>query len=175
MAKSSNSGSNNIALGIGLGVGLTLAIVIVGLGLWLCVRRKRTFPTAGESQLPAQEPVVPHQEVKPVVGGGGTAQISRKAVASQRDQSKSPESQTTELMAEGVRRELSGRDVRSFPVIPPSSPISLPGEHEVSGEGLSRELPGQSRSPPPGYSHAAAPQPELEGQSYGQDARWELQ
>jgi hypothetical protein len=173
VAKSSNSGSNKIALGVGLGVGITLGIIVVGVGLWFCLRRKRVSQTTEEYRPSVQEPVVPHQEVKPVMGVGGAAQISRKAVPTQRDQSKSPVSQTTELTGEGVRRELSGRDAR--PVTSPSSPVSLPGEHEVSGEGLSRELPGQSRSPPPVYSHAAVPQPELEGQGHVQAPRWELQ
>jgi hypothetical protein len=74
--------------------------------------------------------------------------------------------QTTEVTGESEER----MDGFLVPVSP-SSPVSAPREHEVSGEALSRELPGQSRSPPPDYSQAAAPYP---GQVHGQGQRWEL-
>jgi hypothetical protein len=111
------------------------------------------------------------EEVKPAMAVGGAAPIQRKALA---PRSKSPESQTTELTGEGVRRELSGRDIHPFPIISPSSPISVPGEHEVHGDGLSRELPAESRSPPPVYSRATASQPRSGEQVYEQGQLSEL-
>jgi len=44
----------------------------------------------------------------------------------------------------------------------------------MSGQSLSKELPAQSRSPPPIYSQAAASHSGLGEQIYGQGHRWEL-
>lgn len=51
---------------------------------------------------------------------------------------------TTELSAEGVSRELSGREVHLIPA--PSPPVALPGQHEMQGEGQHRpEMQGEGQ------------------------------
>ena len=82
-----------------------------------------------------------------------------------------------ELTGEGVYRELSGREMNPFPPpVSPSSPVVMPGEHEMSGKGRQGELPGQARSPLPDYSHAMGYQAGSGGQAHGQvrEQRWEL-
>jgi len=104
----------------------------------------------------------------------GPSPISRKAVPMQ---TPSPLSQTTELTGEGVYHELSGREMNPFPPpVSPSSPVAMPKEHEMSGEGRPGELPGQARSPPSDYSHAMGCQAGSGGQAHGQvgEQGWEL-
>lgn len=151
----SNSGPNKTILGVGLGLGIPLALGIVGFGLWLCLRRRRRT-----------QPTVPAQVVEPGMEVVGTSAIPRKAVPTHRP---SPHIQNTEIMAEGEER------TDTFPVpVSPSSPVLVNGEQEVSGEGLVRELPGQSQTPPPDYSQAAVSQPGSTEQAHGQGRRWEL-
>jgi hypothetical protein len=120
-----------------------------------------------------QQHAAPDQVVLPAAAMAPSP-IPRKAVPAQIP---SPLSQTTELTGEGVRRELSAREMNTFPSpMSPGSPVTMPREYEMSGEGQAGELPGQARSPPPDYPHAVARQPGLGGQAPGQvgEPRWEL-
>lgn len=150
----SSSGPNRTTLGVGLGLGIPLAFALVGVGLWCCLRRRRR-----------PRRIAPAQVVEPGKEVIGTSAIPRKAVPAQVAQVPSPLSQTTMAMSVSERMDV-------FPVpVSPRAPAPAPREHEVSSEALSRELPGQSRSPPPDYSQAPASQPM---QVYGQGQRWEM-
>lgn len=140
---------------MGLGLGIPLALAIMALGLWFCLRRRRR-----------RQPAVTIQVAEPGMEVVGSSAILRKDVSTQ---GPSSQIQTREIIGASEER----MDTFLVPVSP-SLPVSTPTEHEVSGEGLSMELPGQSRSPPPNYSQASASQPRSGGQVYGEGHRWEL-
>ncbi|KAH6842287.1 hypothetical protein B0I37DRAFT_195275 [Chaetomium sp. MPI-CAGE-AT-0009] len=101
---------------------------------------------------------------------GSQSPIPRKPVATaSRAQSLSSAPGTGELGGQDIRRELGGTGLHPFPVIAPSSPVLVPGQHELHGMGRQTELPGQPTSLPPQYYQATV----SPGTPTGRD-RWEL-
>lgn len=167
-------------------------IAILGGALaWWFLRKKRRNQFVAKNQSPEYVPPVETVQRTPPPPNHQDS-ISRKPVASPIVSPVSPVTKTTELSGDGISRELSGREIALLPS--PSPPVTLPGQHEMQGEGQHRpempgdaqhrlemdgqgrlaemtgearppELSGQSQSPPPRYSHHHAP---------AQEQRWEL-
>ncbi|KAJ4315354.1 hypothetical protein N0V84_008430 [Fusarium piperis] len=163
--------SDNSAVKIGVGVAVpVVAIAAIGLFAWWFIRRRKQRQA---QTLPTTQPVT-----ETTTGGGaGIAPerkdtIQRKPIGATAVSPVSSVSQTNELSGVGVQRELSGREVQSFPAVTPSPPVVVPGQHEMTGDGWRPnlemdgrdarvemsgearppELPGQTSSPPPVYT-----------------------
>ncbi|KAK7397517.1 hypothetical protein QQX98_013111 [Neonectria punicea] len=176
---------DNSSVKIGVGVAVPVVAILGAALAWWFWRRRRNArfapgvqpsEEAGTSNTSTTHPPMSAVPVarKPV----GSSAVSPVSAAV------SPVSKTNELAGHGVQRELGGQEIHPFPVVTPSPPIAAAGHHEVNGDtawrpemdgqgqrvevsrdGRPPELPGQSQSPPPGYTHAT------QGQS---TQRWEL-
>ncbi|KAJ3526653.1 hypothetical protein NM208_g11087 [Fusarium decemcellulare] len=168
---SDSSDNSGVKIGVGVAVPV-VAIIAGGLFAWWFYKHKKQ--RKGRVP-PATEPL---SEVTTGDGGAGVAAAStpEKKETIQRKP-------TNELSGDGIRREVSGREVQPFPNMTPSPPIVVAGQHEMngqgwrpdlemdgrdarvemSGEGRPPELQGQqTRSPPPVYTQQETTQ------------RWEL-
>lgn len=140
----SSSKSNTIALGVGLGVGIPAALAVASLAIWSCIWKRRRNRRREFSQNAALPPVMGEQSDEHYRTPGpftplppAVSSISRKPVGT-------PQSQMKELPGQGVKRELGGQELHPFPIISPSSPVTVPGQHGMMGEGEMHELPGQT-------------------------------
>lgn len=141
-------------MGIGIGVGVG-AFAIIAFGAWFCLRRRRRSQRQGSATPlpPPAEPektnsYIPPAPVSQTNSPVAAAAIARKPVKAQEQVAVSPISSTTELEGgQGVRREISGREIHPFPVINQNQPpVVVPGEYELHGHG----------TPPPNYQYQQA-------------------
>ncbi|KAH8881059.1 hypothetical protein GQ53DRAFT_519772 [Thozetella sp. PMI_491] len=174
----SESGPNKVALGVGLGVGIPVAIALASVGIWFgCRRRPKTLPAPPDEQLdyPGNQPMVaPYHPTQyggltsAVVSNPSPGPVPEKEVSSKMHSP--PLGQERELTGEGLRRELSGREMQnSTAIIPSSLPSTAISNHEMSGATISGELSGQSWSPQPGELSGqgwSPPPRELAGQGW---------
>ncbi|KAI5467229.1 hypothetical protein BGZ63DRAFT_418951 [Mariannaea sp. PMI_226] len=165
---SSSDGHNsksNSSVKIGVGVAVPVAaILIAALGWWFW-RRRRGSP----NNQPSPETGITNTSVAPPPMG--SMPINRKPV----NATVPPHSKINELSdAVKPKGEIDGQEVQFIPTVATATPTDTTGRHEVngdsalrpemdgqsprgeiSGEGRPSELPGQTQSPPPGYTHAS--------------------
>ncbi|KAH8586502.1 hypothetical protein B0O99DRAFT_644374 [Bisporella sp. PMI_857] len=140
-APASQSGPNKVALRAGLGVGIPAFIVLVGVGVWLCRRRRRDTQPPMQEQWPQYLPSQDGAEAPSLLAQPGSPPSAATPVAS-------PVLQKTELAGgEGVRREISSVEVHPFPIINPSQPVAVPGNHELYAQNTGPELPEDISTP----------------------------
>ncbi|KAH8586987.1 hypothetical protein B0O99DRAFT_694953 [Bisporella sp. PMI_857] len=139
-APASVSGPNKVALGAGLGVGIPAFIALVGVGVWLCLRKRRDTQTLVQ-QWPQYLPSQDVAKAPSFLAQPGSPSSAATPVAS-------PVLQKTELAGgEGVRREISGMEVHPFPIINPSQPVVVAGNHELHAQSTGPELLEDTTTP----------------------------
>ncbi|KAF4467939.1 hypothetical protein FALBO_5173 [Fusarium albosuccineum] len=182
---SDSSDNSGVKIGVGVAVPV-VAIIAGGLFAWWFYKHKKQ--RKGRVP-PATEPL---SEVTTGDGGAGVAAastpekketIQRKPVGAAAVSPVSSFSQTNELSGDGIRREVSGREVQPFPNMTPSPPIVVAGQHEMNGQGWRPDLEMDGRDARVEMSGEGRP-PELQGQqtrspppvytSQETTQRWEL-
>lgn len=161
-SSSSSSSGKSLGLGLGLGLGIPVALVALGMAIWFCIRAVRRDENAGTE--PTYHDVPPMGQDPPstqyssefeytqAAAAAATKPITRKSVPAVTGMSQTPSSPPgrQELTGQPIRRELGGMELHPFPNYAPSSPVTVPGQHELGGQGRIQELcPGQASSPPP--------------------------